>query len=436
MKGLISYKLPQDFLELKQGTYTMKILAFDIPGNLASKEIVFRVIRGIEISFNHPELGLVSTLVFKPNTEMSFNGSRTMVNTQTITLQQATIDKDAITGYTLFGVPVSVLIGTRSACGATFSQSVQLTIYYTGTETKLLPLTKSENDLILYGYDGTKWQLISEASKGMYRLETDRALMSTYTLAYITPQKWTVRSTAEKEWKDLGLDNKDWMELVGTITTDTGIYIPRGSITIGIVKDYPSATIGFKILSPVVAFYYKGERVIRFNEGVSIQMHYTELLPFETTKEKLAVYGYGNNNWNKITGVLNSDGKYISFNTKQTYESYAIMYPTSEVTPDQKKADQDVWCYPNPAKGGNINFRYYLVEGDMEVKIKIYTMLGDLVWENSRLEKYAGIHDDFVWNCQNSSGELVASGVYIYQIMMTKPKGGSTTVTRKLIVIQ
>ncbi|MFH1859456.1 MAG: FlgD immunoglobulin-like domain containing protein [bacterium] len=439
--GVLTYSLPQDFL--KQGTYTMKILAWDIPNNPVSREVVFKVIRGIEIFFNHPELGMVPTLVFKPNTEMSFNGTLTVVSTQTITLQQAVIDENAIPGYSLFGKHVSVLIGTRSACGATFSQNVQLTIYYTETEVNSLPLTRSEKDLVLYGHDGTKWVLIPGASKGIYCLEPNTVLMSTYTLAFITPVKWTVRSGAEQEWGTL--KSKEWMELVGTITTNSGIPIPNGSITIGIITDYASPSTGYKILSPVVAFYFKGERVIDFTESVVVKMHYVDSLPYEAKEENLTVFGYYGKlkEWKTISGpdvFLDKVNNFIKFDTKQTYEMYAIMYLTKEVPPDKKEETiaQGVWCYPNPAKGGRVNFRYYLAEGDTEITVKIYTLLGDLVWEDSMIEKFAGIHDrDFVWNCQNSSGEPVASGVYIYRLMI-KPRSGSaaTTVTKKLIVVQ
>ena len=433
---ILSYELPWDFL--KQGTYTMNVLAWDTSGNPASKEISFRVIRGIEIFFDHPEFGLFPTLAFKPNTEMFFNGSSTIVSTQTISLNRATITATAIAGYTLFGKPVSVLIGTRSAYGATFSQSVQLTIYYTGTELNLLPVGKSEDVLVLYGYDGGKWNLVPGAKKGMYTIKQNEPLYSTYTLAYITPQKWTVMSSNGSEWGNL--KSKDWMELVGTITTSTGIPIPNGSITIGIITNYPSPATGYKVLSPVVAFDFKGDKVIKFNNLVAIWIYYTEPLPFDAKEGELTVFGCDDNNtWIKIAGSLSIGSNYISFNTQQTYKLYAIMYPTREAAEEGKETiEQNIWCYPNPAKGGKVNFRYYLSENDVEITVKIYTLLGDLVWEGSRIEGLAGIHDrDFVWNCQNSSGEPVASGVYIYRLTM-KPKSGSAakTVTKKLIVIQ
>ncbi|MFH1897453.1 MAG: T9SS type A sorting domain-containing protein [Candidatus Desantisbacteria bacterium] len=429
-QGVLTYSLPQGFLTT--GTYAMKVLAWDSKGNPASKEVSFIVLRGIEIPFHHPEIGTVSTLVFQPNTLMSFgNGSPTVVSTQTITLQQAaidqaTIDKDALSGYTLFGSPVSVLIGTRSAFGATFDKDVQLTIYYTG----------NENDLVLYGY-GTKWVYIAGAPKGMYTIESGKPLYSTYTLAYITPQKWKVMSGTSSEWGSL--KNKDWMELVGTITTTAGTPIPNGSITIGIIKDYPSPVTGYKILSPVVAFDFNGDKVINFNAPVTIWIHYTKPLPSDAKEGGLTVFGCDKDNqWVKITGNLSTDGNYISFNTNYTYKSYAVMYTTSEVVQTgDETIEQNVWCYPNPAKGGKVNFRYYLPENDVEVTVKIYTLLGDLVWERSKIEVSAGIHDDFDWKCQNSSSEPVASGVYIYRLTI-KPKSGSAakTVTKKLIVVQ
>ncbi|MBI4752903.1 T9SS type A sorting domain-containing protein, partial [Candidatus Desantisbacteria bacterium] len=436
--GVLSYELPLDFL--KQGTYTMNVLAWDTSGNPASKEISFRIIRGIEIFFDHPELGMKATLAFGPDTKIFFSRSSTEVSTQTISLKQgATILANAIAGYTLFGVPVNVLIGTSSPYGATatFNQSVQLIIYYTGTETSSLPSTISEELLVLYGYDGVGWTKIAGAEKGMYTIKQGELLYSTYTLAYITPQKWTVMSKGA-EWENL--KNKDWMELVGTITTSTGTPIPNGSITIGIITNYPSPATGYKVLSPVVAFDFKEDKVIKFNNPVAIWIYYTEPLPSAAKEGELTVFGCDDNNtWIKIAGSLSTGSNYISFNTNQTYKAYAIMYPTREAAEEGKETiEQNVWCYPNPAKGGKVNFRYYLSENDVEVMVKIYTLLGDLVWEDSRIEGSAGIHDkNFVWNCQNASSEPVASGVYIYRLTM-KPKSGSAarTVTKKLIVVQ
>ncbi len=79
--------------------------------------------------------------------------------------------------------------------------------------------------------------------------------------------------------------------------------------------------------------------------------------------------------------------------------------------------------YPNPF--GEIgrpvtNFVYYLDE-DTEVKIQIYTLIGELVWSRtySELEPQGrkGLHDsDVIWDGRNGQGYKVLNGVYVARI--------------------
>jgi hypothetical protein len=463
--GTLTYYVP--FSKLTPGTYTMTVHAYDIPGNYATIQRTFYVLPGIEILFDHPELGKVPCLIFDPDTEIGFEGTTTVVSTQTFTIKEADIDEDDfLAGYTLFGVPINIFIGTKSVYGATCSITASLRLYFTDKELAKLPSVIFKNyaeEIKLFGYDekDRKWVEISDITVReaermvVYDIESHKdIIMGTYTLAYKTPPTWVVKSeeptteNTKQEWEEYGLYDKVWMELAGTVTTYTGVPIPKGSITIGIVREYHEPPEGYKILEPVVAFYLGDKRIIKFNQEVTIRMHYSKK-PLEIEKEDdLDVFRWIGTKWEKITDVVRDiNENWISFKVKETHEMYAIMYPIRELPPEEEEVteifEESVYCYPNPVKGGIVKFRYYLAKDNVKMTVKIYTLLGDLVWEGSKIETLAGMHgspndaDALQWNCCNSAGEPVAAGVYIYKLIM-EPQDGSatTTVTKKLIVIQ
>ncbi len=79
----------------------------------------------------------------------------------------------------------------------------------------------------------------------------------------------------------------------------------------------------------------------------------------------------------------------------------------------------DVHVYPNPCKGDNrVKFKN-LTEN---AKIQIYTIAGQLVDEIEIKNNFSGTAE---WDCCNSSGKKVASGIYIY--LITNDKGKKTT---------
>ncbi len=80
--------------------------------------------------------------------------------------------------------------------------------------------------------------------------------------------------------------------------------------------------------------------------------------------------------------------------------------------------------YPNPF--GNLDrqkthFIYYLTQ-DSDVELKIYTLIGELVWSSayssSDPQGKKGLHqkDDITWDARNSRGYAVLNGVYIARI--------------------
>lgn len=79
-----------------------------------------------------------------------------------------------------------------------------------------------------------------------------------------------------------------------------------------------------------------------------------------------------------------------------------------------------------PTNKGTISFNY-LVQGDPEMIIKIYNVLGQLVYKTQQVG-----HDDvFKWNGKNLNGQSISSGVYI--ISMSSP---NNVINKKFILIR
>jgi len=94
--------------------------------------------------------------------------------------------------------------------------------------------------------------------------------------------------------------------------------------------------------------------------------------------------------------------------------------------------------YPNPFGNSNrpiTKFIYYL-DKDTDVSIKIYTLIGELVWFRSYTandpQGKKGPHDgDIVWDGRNDSGYRVLNGVYIARIATGY---GKSTLTKIAII--
>jgi len=94
--------------------------------------------------------------------------------------------------------------------------------------------------------------------------------------------------------------------------------------------------------------------------------------------------------------------------------------------------------YPNPFGNPNrptTTITYYLTE-DTEVDIKIYTLIGELVWSRSYRasdpQGRKGPHDgDVIWDATNDKGYRVLNGVYIIYI---KTGTGETAMTKAAVI--
>jgi len=101
--------------------------------------------------------------------------------------------------------------------------------------------------------------------------------------------------------------------------------------------------------------------------------------------------------------------------------------------------EETVFNYPNPAKSGSTTIRYYCGYADPEAEIRIYNMSGELVRKvkDSEIDKAGARIYNFLWDCKNSSGKDVASGVYIYAVEVKERSGsGSKRVVKRMAIIR
>jgi len=91
--------------------------------------------------------------------------------------------------------------------------------------------------------------------------------------------------------------------------------------------------------------------------------------------------------------------------------------------------------FGNPGRGRTTRLYYYLSK-DTDVQIRIYSLLGELVWQRSfkATDPYGreGAHEDLQWDATNGNGEVVLNGVYIAHITT----GDGQQATRKIAVVK
>jgi hypothetical protein len=101
--------------------------------------------------------------------------------------------------------------------------------------------------------------------------------------------------------------------------------------------------------------------------------------------------------------------------------------------------EETVFNYPNPAKSGSTTIRYYCGYADPEAEVKIYNIAGELVRKvkDTEIDKADAPIYKFLWDCKNTSGKEVASGIYIYIVEVKEKSNGETKkVIKRMAVVR
>ncbi len=95
-------------------------------------------------------------------------------------------------------------------------------------------------------------------------------------------------------------------------------------------------------------------------------------------------------------------------------------------------------CYPNPVVD-KCQFAYILSEEAADVILRIFTVSGLEIMSIDNLPHSSGYHDDVQWNVRDADGDLIANGVYIFQLSARSANGGDSkrvAAASKLVVMK
>ncbi|MFH1562333.1 MAG: gliding motility-associated C-terminal domain-containing protein, partial [Nitrospirota bacterium] len=222
-------------------------------------------------------------------------------------------------------------------------------------------------------------------------------------------------------------------EHIGTISFTTGtekieVYAPgnafEGTTTFTIINLFSLPVTNFgqatpKIKKAISSAWQLGainmdnkEQIPTTTLTIFITYPDTGFSPEDETKLRIYRLNKNNNCWEMIPGVpIISDNLIMA--TITTLSTFIVALPSSPAS-----ALSNVKVYPNPFKPSKGHYKITFEGLRDDVKIKIYKITGELVYEND----YSSTDGYEDWNATNSYGEELASGVYIYVI-----EGGSTS---------
>jgi len=101
----------------------------------------------------------------------------------------------------------------------------------------------------------------------------------------------------------------------------------------------------------------------------------------------------------------------------------------------QKLFEQNVYVYPNPVRNGQGIFTFESIRDGATISLKIYTLTGTLVLDQSFSLPSAGTTQTYTWNACNQSGRKVGRGLYYYVVRENDPAGNPLQTVKKMAVL-
>ncbi len=96
---------------------------------------------------------------------------------------------------------------------------------------------------------------------------------------------------------------------------------------------------------------------------------------------------------------------------------------------------ENAFVFPNPIRDETATFRVRAVRNHASIFIKVYTLTGDLVWEDESHDVATGNIVDLEFNGKNKSGQPLGRGLYYYVVRQEDAEGVVQAV-KKLAVIR
>jgi outer membrane protein assembly factor BamB len=163
----------------------------------------------------------------------------------------------------------------------------------------------------------------------------------------------------------------------------------------------------------------------KLSKPAVITLPYTEESVAGMNPENLRVYMLYGGTWRMVDrSTADTQAKKVSAEVIR-FSTAAVM----EYVPSGEFLNSDeVYTYPNPAKGAALSFKFRVSE-KARVTVDVYNVAGEKVAEFEKANCAAGDTSEIVWSIEN-----IASGVYIYRLK-AESASGSKTVIKKLAVI-
>ncbi|MFH0775910.1 MAG: S8 family serine peptidase [bacterium] len=216
------------------------------------------------------------------------------------------------------------------------------------------------------------------------------------------------------------------------ITFPTKGTVGSGTVRMGTESD-PGGHSGLKVVGKVISFYYGTISLsgAKFTKDVKLTLYYTDGDLAGADEQKLYIYEK-DGGWIKVGGTVDKNTNKVTYTIPANTpikEMYAIMSPIPE---GQKVLNASgVYAKPNPAKGST---EFFFPDDAGDVKVEVYTLSGDLVWENTGKGGFG--HSSIEWLCTNKAGRKVGTGLYIYKVTIEYASGKKEEVIKKLVVIK
>ncbi|OGR89958.1 MAG: hypothetical protein A2992_01130 [Elusimicrobia bacterium RIFCSPLOWO2_01_FULL_59_12] len=134
------------------------------------------------------------------------------------------------------------------------------------------------------------------------------------------------------------------------------------------------------------------------------------------------------------TIVLNANDPLSSDAAITRTRSATIQSLASLTSSPDKLFEANVSVYPNPVRNGQATFQFLAVRNNATITLKIYTLAGDLVRDETFPNLVTGNVVTFHWDAANEAGRKVGRGLYYYVVREEDSEGTLQTV-KKLAVI-
>jgi flagellar hook assembly protein FlgD len=103
-------------------------------------------------------------------------------------------------------------------------------------------------------------------------------------------------------------------------------------------------------------------------------------------------------------------------------------------TDPKQRFETNAFVFPNPVRGGTATFQALAVRNNATISIKVYTIAGDLVREESRDGLVTAALVSIPWNADNQAGRKVGRGLY-YVVFREVDEEGTLQTVKKIAVI-